>query len=159
MRRFNLTDNHALVFEMGIPLPLADRNQGAKRQARYQLQKTKALQRHAETTARARLHELLETLSAEHYAELLLPYHQELTSQIDGPTILHVCGNCTDRLHHFAEAGFNGYHFEWQVDAKNAVEIVDDKMVLNAALIGAAQAVEIARRGAHPSFQALSGTG
>ena len=69
-------------------------------------------------------------ISAEHYAELLLPYHQELTSQIDGPTILHVCGNCSDRLHHFAEAGFNGYHFEWQVDAKNAVEIVDDKMVL-----------------------------
>ncbi len=69
-------------------------------------------------------------ISANHYAELLLPYHQELTSQIDGPTILHVCGNCTDRLHHFVEAGFDAYHFEWQVDARKAVEIVDGRMVL-----------------------------
>jgi [methyl-Co(III) methanol-specific corrinoid protein]:coenzyme M methyltransferase len=69
-------------------------------------------------------------ISAAHYAELLLPFHQELTRQIDGPTILHVCGNCTDRLHHFAEAGFNAYHFEWQVDAREAVQTVGDKMVL-----------------------------
>jgi [methyl-Co(III) methanol-specific corrinoid protein]:coenzyme M methyltransferase len=69
-------------------------------------------------------------ISPSHYAELLLPYHKELTRQIDGPTILHVCGNCTDRLHHFCEAGFNAYHFEWQVDARKAVEIVADKMVL-----------------------------
>lgn len=69
-------------------------------------------------------------ISSTHYAELLLPYHQELTSQIDGPTILHVCGNCFDRLRHFAEAGFNAYHFEWQVDARRAVETVGDTMVL-----------------------------
>ena len=69
-------------------------------------------------------------ISAQHYADLLLPYHQELTKSIDGPTILHVCGNCTDRLHYFAQAGFNGYHFEWQVDAKNAVKMVGDQMIL-----------------------------
>lgn len=69
-------------------------------------------------------------ISANHYEELLLPYHKELTAQIDGPTILHVCGDCTDRLHHFGEAGFNGYHFEWQVDARKAAEIVNDRMVL-----------------------------
>ena len=69
-------------------------------------------------------------ISAKHYADLLLPYHQELTQQIHGPTILHVCGNCTDRLHHFAEAGFNAYHFEWQVDAKSAVETVGDRLIL-----------------------------
>jgi MtaA/CmuA family methyltransferase len=69
-------------------------------------------------------------ISAKHYAELLLPYHQELTKQIDGPTILHVCGNCTDRLEYFSEAGFDAYHFEWQVDAKAAVELVAGRMVL-----------------------------
>lgn len=72
LRRFNLTDNHALVFEMGIPLPLTNRNQGAKRQARYQLQQTKAQQRHARTTAQTRLHELLQNLHAEHYAATTL---------------------------------------------------------------------------------------
>ncbi len=72
VRRFNLTDSHALVFEMGIPLPLADRNQGAKRQARYQLQQAKALQRHARATVQTRLHELLQDLHAEHYAAMIL---------------------------------------------------------------------------------------
>lgn len=69
-------------------------------------------------------------ISAKHYAELLLPFHQELNEQLDGPTILHVCGNCTDRLAYFAQAGFDAYHFEWQVDAKKAVEMVGDRMVL-----------------------------
>jgi len=68
VRRFNLTDNHALVFEMGIPLPLANRNQGSRNQARYQLQQARARQRHAQTTARTQLHELVQDLGATHYA-------------------------------------------------------------------------------------------
>jgi len=65
-----------------------------------------------------------------HYQELLLPVHKELTREIDGPLILHVCGNCTDRLELFSQAGFDAYHFEWQVDAKRAVETVGDRMSL-----------------------------
>lgn len=65
-----------------------------------------------------------------HYEELLLPLHQEMTSQIGGPLILHVCGNCNDRLHLFAKAGFDAYHFEWQMDAKEVVEKVGDRMSL-----------------------------
>jgi [methyl-Co(III) methanol-specific corrinoid protein]:coenzyme M methyltransferase len=57
-----------------------------------------------------------------HYKELLLPIHKEITAEISGPIILHVCGQCTDRLELFAEAGFDAYHFEWQVDAKVAVK-------------------------------------
>lgn len=59
-----------------------------------------------------------------HYEQLLLPIHQEITAQIDGPLILHVCGNCSDRLALFAESGVDAYHFEWQVDAKMAVHKV-----------------------------------
>jgi uroporphyrinogen-III decarboxylase len=44
------------------------------------------------------------------------------TAQIQGPLILNVCGDCMDRLDLFADAGFDAYHFEWQVDAKMAVE-------------------------------------
>jgi [methyl-Co(III) methanol-specific corrinoid protein]:coenzyme M methyltransferase len=65
-----------------------------------------------------------------HYEELLLPVHQQITAQIDGPLILHVCGNCTDRLELFARSGVDAYHFEWQVDAKTAVEKVGDSMSL-----------------------------
>jgi MtaA/CmuA family methyltransferase len=69
-------------------------------------------------------------VSARHYEELLLPIHKEMTAQIDGPLILHVCGNCRDRIELFAEAGFDAYHFEWQVDAKFAVEKVGRRMSL-----------------------------
>ena len=65
-----------------------------------------------------------------HYEELLLPLHQEITPQIGGPLILHVCGNCTDRLHLFAKAGFESYHFEWQMDPKEVVKRMGDSMSL-----------------------------
>ena len=59
-----------------------------------------------------------------HYEELLLPLHKEITQEIGGPLILHVCGNCNDRLELFAQAGFDVYHFEWQMDAKAVVQKV-----------------------------------
>jgi MtaA/CmuA family methyltransferase len=65
-----------------------------------------------------------------HYKELLLPIHKEITPQIGGPLILHVCGNCNDRLDLFAEAGFEAYHFEWQMDAKEVVNKVGHLMSL-----------------------------
>jgi len=65
-----------------------------------------------------------------HYKELLLPVHQEITAQIEGPLILHVCGDCTDRLGYFADAGVDAYHCEWQVDSKVAVETVGRRISL-----------------------------
>jgi [methyl-Co(III) methanol-specific corrinoid protein]:coenzyme M methyltransferase len=69
-------------------------------------------------------------VGAYHYEEYLLPIHHEITAEIEGPLILHVCGNCTDRLDLFARAGFDAYHFEWQVDAKEAVRRVGRVMSL-----------------------------
>ena len=65
-----------------------------------------------------------------HYEEYLLPIHQEITARIEGPIILHVCGNCSDRLELFARSGVDAYHFEWQVDAKMAVEKVGQSLSL-----------------------------
>jgi [methyl-Co(III) methanol-specific corrinoid protein]:coenzyme M methyltransferase len=65
-----------------------------------------------------------------HYQELLLPIHQKIIAQVDGPLILHVCGNCADRLELFAQSGVDAYHFEWQVDAKMTVEKVGHLMSL-----------------------------
>ncbi|MCF8109541.1 MAG: MtaA/CmuA family methyltransferase [Desulfohalobiaceae bacterium] len=56
-----------------------------------------------------------------HYEKLLLPVHLELTAAVHGPLILHVCGDCSDRLDLFAKSGVDAYHMEWQVDAKMAV--------------------------------------
>ena len=68
LRRFNATDENAYVFELGLPLPLTDRNQGRRRQARYELERAKALKRDAETTVYSRLGELYYGLSAHHHA-------------------------------------------------------------------------------------------
>lgn len=65
-----------------------------------------------------------------HYKEYLLPIHQEIMAQVGGPIILHVCGNCADRLELFAESGVDAYHFEWQVDAKEAVQRVGSRLSL-----------------------------
>jgi cobalt-zinc-cadmium efflux system outer membrane protein len=40
VRRFNETDDNAFVFGVSIPLPLSDRNQGAKQEAVYNLAKS-----------------------------------------------------------------------------------------------------------------------
>jgi cobalt-zinc-cadmium efflux system outer membrane protein len=68
MRRFNATNQDAYVFEVGMPLPLIDRNQGAIRRARFDLLTAKALERDAQTTVHTRLNELHNTLCANHHA-------------------------------------------------------------------------------------------
>jgi MtaA/CmuA family methyltransferase len=65
-----------------------------------------------------------------HYEEHLLPIHQEITAQMGGPLILHVCGDCSDRLELFARSGVDGYHFEWQVDSRQAVRRVGQEISL-----------------------------
>lgn len=69
-------------------------------------------------------------VSPKTYQDFLLPVHQEMNQRIGGPTILHLCGNCSDRLRLFVEAGFDAYHFEWQVDAKMAVRVINGEMSL-----------------------------
>jgi MtaA/CmuA family methyltransferase len=69
-------------------------------------------------------------VSPKTYQDFLLPVHQEMNQRIGGPTILHICGSCSDRLRLFVEAGFDGYHFEWQVDAKMAVQVINHEMSL-----------------------------
>lgn len=69
-------------------------------------------------------------VSPKTYEDFLVPVHREMLGRIGGPTILHVCGDCADRLHIFAEEDYDGYHFEWQVDAKEAVRIVNGKISL-----------------------------
>jgi MtaA/CmuA family methyltransferase len=69
-------------------------------------------------------------VSPKTYQDFLLPVHQEVNQRIGGPTILHLCGNCSDRLRLFVEAGFDAYHFEWQVDSKMAVEFINHEISL-----------------------------
>jgi len=69
-------------------------------------------------------------ISPDTYKTFLLPIHKEIINRIGAPAILHICGNCMDRLRYFVDAGFDAYHFEWQVDARKAVQIVNNEMSL-----------------------------
>jgi len=64
------------------------------------------------------------------YRDFLLPLHQELFSAIGTPTVLHCCGNTTDRVKYFAASGVDCYHFESQVDLDSAVAEARGKMTL-----------------------------
>ena len=64
------------------------------------------------------------------YCDLLLPLHKEIFSVIGAPTVLHCCGNTTDRVKYFAETGVDCYHFESQVNLASAVADARGKMTL-----------------------------
>ena len=61
-------------------------------------------------------------VSPKTYAQFLVPMHRKMLPQIGGPTILHVCGKCLDRIPLIITEGYDAYHFEWVNDPKKAVE-------------------------------------
>ena len=64
LRRFNETDDNAIVFGVSIPLPLSDRNQAGKLQASYELAKAREEQRAAHTRIRMELVKAYQALSS-----------------------------------------------------------------------------------------------
>jgi len=69
-------------------------------------------------------------VSAKMYRNFLLPYHKELTQRIGGPTVLHICGKTLDRMEAICESGFDCFHFDSKVDAKDAVKVIAGKISL-----------------------------
>jgi [methyl-Co(III) methanol-specific corrinoid protein]:coenzyme M methyltransferase len=67
---------------------------------------------------------------AETYRDFLLAMHQEVSRKIGGPSVFHCCGKTIDRIHLFAEAGWDCFHFESQVDAREALAVAGDRMSL-----------------------------
>jgi len=68
--------------------------------------------------------------SAETYRDFLLEMHQRITQEIGGPGIFHCCGKTIDRVHLFANAGWDCFHFESQVDAREARVAAGERMSL-----------------------------
>jgi MtaA/CmuA family methyltransferase len=69
-------------------------------------------------------------ISPRAYRDFLLPVHREINKELGFPTVLHCCGNTTDRLQYFSESGFRCYHFESQVKVEDAVKVLAGKMTL-----------------------------
>ncbi len=75
-------------------------------------------------------------ISGKMYADFLLPVHRQITEILKKnmpkyiPVVLHTCGNTLDRMHYFAETGFDAFHFDSKNDPRKALEIMSDKMLL-----------------------------
>jgi [methyl-Co(III) methanol-specific corrinoid protein]:coenzyme M methyltransferase len=67
---------------------------------------------------------------AETYRDFLLEMHQQVTQEMGGPGIFHCCGKTIDRVHLFAAAGWDVFHFESQVDAREAREMAGERLSL-----------------------------
>jgi cobalt-zinc-cadmium efflux system outer membrane protein len=72
IRRFNASDENVLVFEVGLPLPIVDRNQGGRQEAQYDLLKAKSQQQNAEITVRTLLIAHHKMLAGAHYEVVTL---------------------------------------------------------------------------------------
>ena len=64
------------------------------------------------------------------YRDLLLPLHQEIIAAVGCPTILHCCGDTTDRIAYFAQTGVDCYHLESQVSLSDALDAAGGRMTL-----------------------------
>ena len=69
-------------------------------------------------------------ISAAMYREFLLPHHQQITQRLGCPSVLHICGNTLDRLDDICHSGFDCFHFDSCVDAKDATERVAGRISL-----------------------------
>ena len=49
------------------------------------------------------------------YQEILVDVHREMVERIDGPTILHMCGDVTPRLEMIADTGVTCFNFDWAI--------------------------------------------
>jgi len=66
----------------------------------------------------------------ETYRDFLLSMHQRISAEMGGPSVFHCCGKTIDRVDYFAEAGWDVFHFESQVDAKEARAVAGDRISL-----------------------------
>jgi cobalt-zinc-cadmium efflux system outer membrane protein len=66
LRRFNKTDDNAIVFGVSIPLPISDRNQAGKLAAAYNLARAREEQRAAQIRIRMELAKAYQALSSAH---------------------------------------------------------------------------------------------
>ena len=68
--------------------------------------------------------------SAETYRDFLLEMHQRIIGRDRRADVFHCCGKTIDRVDYFAEAGWDVFHFESQVDAREARAVAGDRISL-----------------------------
>jgi MtaA/CmuA family methyltransferase len=55
-------------------------------------------------------------ISPRDYSECVAPFHRQLAAAVGAPTVLHICGDITDRLEMICATGVSGISFDHRVD-------------------------------------------
>ena len=89
-------------------------------------------------------------LSPELYERILLPVHQRMAGQIQGPTIMHICGDIMPRLNMLGRTGITCFNFDWAIPPKVMADAAQGAFTLmgnvNTADLLNAQPAEIERQ-------------
>lgn len=89
-------------------------------------------------------------LSPQMYERFLLPVHQKMIKRIDGPTIMHICGDVTPRLAMMKQVGMTCFNFDWAIPPARMVAAAGDAFTLmgnvNTTDLLNAEPTEIARQ-------------
>ncbi len=64
------------------------------------------------------------------FRDLLLPAYKKISSSVDFPVILHICGNTTRFLDYIRDSGFDAFSFDSMVEVKTAKEKLAGKLAL-----------------------------
>lgn len=66
-------------------------------------------------------------LSPESHKRFLLGVHKTMIREISGPTIMHICGDITSRLHLLTQIGLTCFNFDWSIKPKVMKTFSEDK--------------------------------
>ena len=57
-------------------------------------------------------------LSPRMHEDFLLDVHRRMVSSIQGPTIMHICGDITPRLAILSQVGLDCFNFDWAIEPR-----------------------------------------
>jgi len=66
-------------------------------------------------------------ISPKMHKEFLLEAHRRMIKNIHGPTVMHICGDITPRLHLLSAIGLTCFNFDWAIEPKIMRELSKGK--------------------------------
>jgi len=69
-------------------------------------------------------------ISSEQYGKFVAPCQEKLCRAIEGPTVIHICGNITGHLKYVAGTGMRGISFDQKTDIQEAVKQLKGRVAL-----------------------------
>jgi MtaA/CmuA family methyltransferase len=69
-------------------------------------------------------------LSPRMHEAFLLDVHRRMIAQINGPTVMHICGDITPRLDSLAKIGLDCFNFDWAIRPEVMVRVAKDKFAI-----------------------------